>query len=326
MEAADSCSPLYGHQPEPSPPLFAPYSEEEEGEEAAVEQEEEACRRDTEEDAAAIRLIATLPLESELDIEPLFDLSDMIYGAEAEERDRRGSTAAALPPPPPTPPRCSQRRAKRPRSYSEENEMLHTRRVTHAERAGLDVVALGARRPPTALPSSSKKCRRWTKEEDDALRACFSPESGTRLMTWAEIARSIGREYMQCLMRWRALRKDIRRGRWTAPEDERLRELVGIYGVHRWSAVGALMKTRTNKQCRERWLNVLSPDISYAPWTPCELRRLVDEVERRGRAWASLEKSFPGRTANDLKNKWNVMCGRRTKKRPRSEQVEEKAA
>lgn len=112
-------------------------------------------------------------------------------------------------------------------------------------------------------------------------------------------------------MRWRVIRPGIRRGRWSAEEDVRLRRLVETYGAHRWRVVGEMMETRTNKQCRERWLNALSPNIRLEAWTPQELKQLVEEVEKRGRAWASLEKLFPGRTANDIKNKWYLICGRR---------------
>ena len=131
-------------------------------------------------------------------------------------------------------------------------------------------------------------------------------------MPWKDIeARLVNRTYVQCLGRWRAIQPGIRRGRWNAEEDARLRKLVETYGTHRWRVVGVMMQTRNNKQCRDRWLNALSPNIRLEAWTPQELKQLVEEVEKRGRAWASLEKLFPGRTANDIKNKWYLICGRR---------------
>lgn len=53
--------------------------------------------------------------------------------------------------------------------------------------------------------------------------------------------------------------------------------LVGRFGLNRWSALAAegfpssadgSISARTGKQCRERWLNVLSDPTSYRkPWS-----------------------------------------------------------
>lgn len=63
----------------------------------------------------------------------------------------------------------------------------------------------------------------------------------------------------------RAVRK------WTVDEDNRMRELVKIYGTQRWSIIGSLIPSRNGKQCRERWHNQLDPTIKKCAWTPVRL-------------------------------------------------------
>ena len=63
----------------------------------------------------------------------------------------------------------------------------------------------------------------------------------------------------------------IYKGLWTAEEDEMLRGLVA--GMNElptnkiWVSIGEAMKQRNGKQCRERWLNHLSPDIRKGVWS-----------------------------------------------------------
>ena len=51
---------------------------------------------------------------------------------------------------------------------------------------------------------------------------------------------------------------------------------------------------RTNKQCRERWLNHVNPDVTRAAWS-AEEDRLVETLQARvGNHWAKIAKALPG--------------------------------
>lgn len=52
-----------------------------------------------------------------------------------------------------------------------------------------------------------------------------------------------------------------RQGPWTREEDILLRKMVAQYGTKRWSLIASRIRGRIGKQCRERWLNHLDPDV-----------------------------------------------------------------
>lgn len=64
---------------------------------------------------------------------------------------------------------------------------------------------------------------------------------------------------------------------------------------------------RDRRQCRERWMNYLSPAVYKGPWTPQEEALLRNKVNELGRRWKSMEPFFPGRTDINIKNHWKQM-------------------
>ena len=62
---------------------------------------------------------------------------------------------------------------------------------------------------------------------------------------------------------------------------------------------------RTGKQCRERWLNHLRPDLNKGPWTAEEDAALVEAHRAVGNRWSEIARRLPGRPENAIKNRWN---------------------
>ncbi|KAL6779834.1 hypothetical protein ACKKBG_A13920 [Auxenochlorella protothecoides x Auxenochlorella symbiontica] len=92
-----------------------------------------------------------------------------------------------------------------------------------------------------------------------------------------------------------------RRGKWTALEDDALQRAIALHGKT-WVAVARLVPGRSDVQCRERWMNVLNPDVtSTAPFTAEEDATILKQAHlvRRpnGRVkWAAIAALLPGRT------------------------------
>lgn len=108
---------------------------------------------------------------------------------------------------------------------------------------------------------------------------------------------------------------------WTTEEDDKCREallnylreenlLVQFYRTQQlpkgipWTLVSKAIETRDGKQCRERFINQLSPFIKKSDWTLEEdflLQKLVLEHETR---WKKISMIMKGRTPNQVKMRW----------------------
>lgn len=101
-----------------------------------------------------------------------------------------------------------------------------------------------------------------------------------------------------------ARKKVVVRRPFTAHEDATLMLLINPEVEVDWEAVAKRMDGRSARQCRERWLNYLSPSIRADPWTDFEDRVLVAKINEMGHSWANIGHFFNGRSENDVKNRW----------------------
>lgn len=93
---------------------------------------------------------------------------------------------------------------------------------------------------------------------------------------------------------------------FTEKEDQILMLLVSLFGDKNWGEVAEFIPGKTKRQCRERYKIYLAPGINHGNWRQCDDERLNALYCQIGPRWSLLTRFFPGRTANFLKNRYNV--------------------
>jgi hypothetical protein len=108
--------------------------------------------------------------------------------------------------------------------------------------------------PQLATPSGKAPAIHWTAKEDWILADCVARFG---LGEWNRIAHHVGhgRTRAQCAQRWfRCIDPSITKGRWESEEDDQLLQIVQRLGGKNWVQIAREMKTRSDVQCRHRYL------------------------------------------------------------------------
>ena len=93
--------------------------------------------------------------------------------------------------------------------------------------------------------------------------------------------------------------------RFSITDDFALLLAFQIYGDN-WPMVSHWIHHKNPKQCRERWLNHIDPNIDTASvtWTNDDILTLLLHYQIHGPKWAHISKQMPGFPQNSLKNKY----------------------
>ncbi|KAK8845121.1 hypothetical protein M9Y10_021302 [Tritrichomonas musculus] len=106
---------------------------------------------------------------------------------------------------------------------------------------------------------------------------------------------------------------------FSVDEDNKLKKLVEKYGKQNWNSISSFMSNRTAKQCRDRYCNYLNPGIFHGEWANEEDELLIKLFNEKGPKWSCIQKFFPYRSTNSIKNRWQFFLCRqnRTFNQPR---------
>ncbi|KAL4304596.1 hypothetical protein GQ457_10G029020 [Hibiscus cannabinus] len=104
----------------------------------------------------------------------------------------------------------------------------------------------------------------------------------------------------------------LKRGPWTAEEDEILTAYIQKHGHGSWRALPEKAGLgRCGKSCRLRWINYLRPDIKRGKFSLQEEQTIIQLHALLGNRWSAMAAHLPKRTDNEIKNHWNTHLKKR---------------
>ncbi|KQK01592.1 protein ODORANT1 [Brachypodium distachyon] len=107
----------------------------------------------------------------------------------------------------------------------------------------------------------------------------------------------------------------LKKGPWTAEEDQKLVSFLLSHGHCCWRLVPKLAGLlRCGKSCRLRWTNYLRPDLKRGLLSDDEEKLVIDLHSQLGNRWSKIAARLPGRTDNEIKNHWNTHIRKKLKK------------
>jgi hypothetical protein len=94
------------------------------------------------------------------------------------------------------------------------------------------------------------------------------------------------------------------RSTWTPDEDQKLLQLVTDLGQGNWPNIAYHLPGRQPKQCRDRFVNKLDPNLKKGGWTGEEDKMIVAAHMRLGNRWHEMAKAIAGRSELQIKDRW----------------------
>ncbi|XP_001636020.3 cyclin-D-binding Myb-like transcription factor 1 isoform X2 [Nematostella vectensis] len=159
---------------------------------------------------------------------------------------------------------------------------------------------------------------KYSNEEVEQLKALKEKHGND----WATIGHAMGRSASSVKDRYRLLRESCQSGKWTADEEERLSNAVheasgtqpgeSVTGGISWSIIAEKVGTRSEKQCRSKWLNYLNwKEKGGKEWTKKDEIKLINKIydlnaeEENLVNWQTLMSNWPSvRSPQWLRSKW----------------------
>ncbi|CAD8143837.1 unnamed protein product [Paramecium pentaurelia] len=172
------------------------------------------------------------------------------------------------------------------------------------------------------IEKNTGKMKKWTQQENDLIANLYYQFNGD----WQRIIeRMPGRTLTQCKQYWQRKHKSEqpKKSKWTAEEDQIIRNNVNKE-ENNWATIAGILKTKTGKQIRERYINKLRSDIidiKQQPWSNLEDQKLMQLYKQFGSKWSQIARQFSGRSDLQIKNRTNKLLKTQSSTQPQNEQL-----
>ncbi|XP_053329175.1 snRNA-activating protein complex subunit 4 [Spea bombifrons] len=111
----------------------------------------------------------------------------------------------------------------------------------------------------------------WTKSEDELLLKAVA-KYGAK--DWYKIREEVpGRSDVQCRERYvKGLHRDLKKGKWSVEEKEKLMELIEKHGVGNWAKVASELTHRSGSQCLSKWKGIMGL-LKRSKWSKKRIKK-----------------------------------------------------
>lgn len=128
----------------------------------------------------------------------------------------------------------------------------------------------------------------WSKDELEVLKKLGNGRSADDIHDWEAIQRQLPRPRPLFLIKQKytySLNPAVKLGAWSEEESNLLASLILKHGEKNMTFIATLMKTRTRRQCLERWRWQMA-NVKKGRFTPEEDASIVEAVKKYGENFA----------------------------------------
>ncbi|KAI9495319.1 hypothetical protein BDB00DRAFT_760324 [Zychaea mexicana] len=166
----------------------------------------------------------------------------------------------------------------------------------------------------------------WSQEELDRLRELTKGKNQIEDINWDNVRLQMPRMRPVPILRLTykySVDPKIRRGRWTDEEIGRLQHFVSMYGTENWDIVADAMRTRTKRQCLERWRWQQAGGLKKGRYTEAEDQAIIKAVSEYGENFAKVREAIGSqRTARNISQHYRYKLSPDTDRSAWSEEEE----
>ncbi|KIY45835.1 hypothetical protein FISHEDRAFT_48202, partial [Fistulina hepatica ATCC 64428] len=145
----------------------------------------------------------------------------------------------------------------------------------------------------------------WTEDETERVQQLAEAQrSATGSVDWVKVAQDLGTDRVPSDCMAHAVQRE--RFVFSDAADLALANVVATYGTDNWAAVARLVsEDATAFQCYGRYWRT-SNKLSHDRWTEDEDLRLAEAVQAFGNSWIEVAKVMPGRSHEQVRDRWAV--------------------